>query len=356
MSKEADILNDVKDYYGKQLQTSDDLATNACRTPASSKMSKHVRQALSMVHDEVVAKYYGCGIVVPSCLDGMHVVDLGSGSGRDCFALSKLVGENGSVVGIDMTEEQVHVANKYIDHHTKVFEFTKPNVRFVKGVIEDLTAAGIKDNSVDIVISNCVLNLCKDKRKVLQECYRVLKSGGEFYFSDVYCDRVLDEEAKNHTLLWNDCVSGALSWEEFNKLCKEVGFSIPRVHSGHKFNVCKPEFKKILGDAKFASVTYRLFKLKESSEDSKKIVYDGKLIGCDHSLKFDYHYEFKTEEAKFVDGETWKIINQSRYNTYFTNEKAPCCATFYKTKEENPFELITKDGFEESSSTSGGCC
>ena len=70
-------------------------------------MSKHVRQALSMVHDEVVAKYYGCGIVVPSCLDDMHVVDLGSGSGRDCFALSKLVGENGSVVGIDMTEEQV---------------------------------------------------------------------------------------------------------------------------------------------------------------------------------------------------------------------------------------------------------
>jgi len=354
MSKEEIILNDVKDYYGKQLQTSDDLATNACRTPSTAKTSKHVRRALSLVHDEVVAKYYGCGIVVPTCLDGMRVVDLGSGSGRDCFALSKLVGEEGGVVGVDMTEEQINVANKYIDHHTKVFGFAKPNVRFVKGVIEDLSAAGIRDNSVDIVISNCVLNLCKDKRKVLQECHRVLKSGGEFYFSDVYCDRVLDDEARNHTLLWNDCVSGALSWEEFNNLCKEVGFSIPRIHSGHKFNVSKPEFKKILGDAKFASVTYRLFKLDEKNESSKKIVYNGKLIGCEDSFKFDYFHDFKTDEAKFVDGETWEIINQSRYSSFFTEEKAPCCAKFYKTKYENPFELITKDGFEESNS--GGCC
>ena len=92
---------------GKQLQSSDDLATNACRTPSSTKTSKHVNKALSLVHDEVVMKYYGCGIVVPTCLDGMHVVDLGSGSGRDCFALSKLVGERGGVVGIDMTDEQV---------------------------------------------------------------------------------------------------------------------------------------------------------------------------------------------------------------------------------------------------------
>ena len=91
---------------GKQLKTTDDLKTSACTTPAG-KMPKYFRDILAQIHDEVVSKYYGCGLIVPAGLERMNVLDLGSGSGRDCYALSKLVGKNGFVTGIDMTDEQV---------------------------------------------------------------------------------------------------------------------------------------------------------------------------------------------------------------------------------------------------------
>lgn len=93
-------------FSGKTLKTSDDLQTTACTTPILG-MHKHVRKALGEVHDEVISKYYGCGLVIPDCIEGMKVLDLGSGSGRDCFAVSKLVGSKGFVTGIDMTDEQV---------------------------------------------------------------------------------------------------------------------------------------------------------------------------------------------------------------------------------------------------------
>ena len=91
---------------GKTLKTSDDLQTTACTTPIQG-IHKHVREALNQVHDEVSSKYFGCGLAIPDCLDGMKVLDLGSGSGRDCFAVAKLVGKDGFVTGIDMTDEQV---------------------------------------------------------------------------------------------------------------------------------------------------------------------------------------------------------------------------------------------------------
>jgi arsenite methyltransferase len=97
----------------------------------------------------------------------MHVLDLGSGSGRDCFVISKLVGDNGRVVGIDMTDEQLSVANKYIDYHTKKFGLSKPNVEFRKGYIEKLGEAGLEDNTFDVIVSNCVVNLSPDKKSCL---------------------------------------------------------------------------------------------------------------------------------------------------------------------------------------------
>ena len=100
----SDIKAEVQEYYGQKLETSDDLKTNACcsLTPPP----KHVQEALDLVADEVKNKYYGCGLTIPSAIKGLKVLDLGSGSGRDCYILSKLIGENGQVVGVDMTEEQ----------------------------------------------------------------------------------------------------------------------------------------------------------------------------------------------------------------------------------------------------------
>ena len=99
-------LFDLITIIGETLTSKEDLQTPACTTPAQW-MPKYVREAISLVHDEVVMKYYGCGLVVPPCLGGMKILDLGSGSGQDCFALSKLVGQDGFVTGVDMTDEQV---------------------------------------------------------------------------------------------------------------------------------------------------------------------------------------------------------------------------------------------------------
>ncbi|XP_078483357.1 arsenite methyltransferase-like isoform X2 [Ciona intestinalis] len=279
------ITDDVKEYYGKTLQSTNDLQTSMCTTPPQP-IAKHVREALKLVHDDVTSKYYGCGIVVPESLEGMKILDLGSGSGRDCYALAKLVGEDGFVTGVDMTDEQLAVANKYVDYHQQSFGYSKPNTKFVKGFIEKLGEAGIEDASMDVVISNCVINLVKDKEAVLKEAYRVLKYGGEVYFSDVYADCVLSEEIRNHKVLWGECVSGALHWKELYEIAESVGFETPRVVSAHVVEVTKPELKKVTGDARFASVLYRLFKLKPmENQESTQVIYNGGITGFEENFK-----------------------------------------------------------------------
>ena len=129
----SDIHKEVQKYYGTELQKSEDLKTNACCT--LTRPPKHIREALNLVADEVQAKYYGCGLTIPSQVKGLRILDLGSGSGRDCFIAAKIVGESGSVVGIDMTDEQLKVANDHIDYHREKFGYAKSNVEFIKGNI-----------------------------------------------------------------------------------------------------------------------------------------------------------------------------------------------------------------------------
>lgn len=179
----AGTPSEVKEYYGTILTKSDDLKTSACVT--SSRPDEYVLQALRNVHPEVKAKYYGCGLVVPQQLDGLKILDLGCGAGRDCFMLAQWVGPTGRVVGVDMTAEQLAVANQHIDWHTAKNGFTASNVEFRLGYIERLADLSFEDNSFDIIVSNCVINLSPDKEAVLREAYRILKPGGEIFFSDV---------------------------------------------------------------------------------------------------------------------------------------------------------------------------
>ncbi|KAG7281984.1 hypothetical protein CRUP_003042 [Coryphaenoides rupestris] len=246
--EDTDTHVNVKEYYGKVLKKTQDLKTNACVTSARP-VSVHIRAALKRVHPEVTDRYYGCGLVVPECLEGCRILDLGSGSGRDCYMLSQLVGEQGYVTGVDMTKDQLEVAKTYIDYHTREFGYKKPNISFVQCYIEALNEAGIEDDSYDIIISNCVVNLSPDKRRVLEEAYRVLKDGGELYFSDVYSSRRLTEEIKNHQVLWGECIGGALWWEDLLQLAEKVGFSRPRLVTASPITVDNAELQGILGRA-----------------------------------------------------------------------------------------------------------
>ena len=119
---------EVQRYYGETLQSSDDLKTSACCTSAAP--DGHVRDALQAIHPEVTSRYYGCGLVLPDALQGLRVLDLGCGAGRDVYLLSKLVGESGSVVGVDMTPAQLDIARKHREFHAESFGYAESNVEF----------------------------------------------------------------------------------------------------------------------------------------------------------------------------------------------------------------------------------
>ncbi|XP_041065790.1 arsenite methyltransferase isoform X2 [Carcharodon carcharias] len=297
------------------------------------------------------SRYYGCGLVVPECLESCWILDLGSGSGQDCYMLSKLVGEKGHVTGIDMTSEQVQVAQKFIDYHTQKFGFSKPNVDFLQGYIEKLGDVGLEDSSFDIIISNCVINLSPDKKAVLKEAYRVLKDGGEMYFSDVYADCDLPDTIRTHKVLWGECLGGALWWKDLLKLTKEVGFSTPRLTTAHRIPVTNKELKDIVGECEFVSATYRLFKIPASCPKEKCwVTYNGSITGFKETLEFDVNYTFNEGEATAVDAEVAAILKSSRFASAFTTKPAgkmgPSSAEGPATKSKDtlvdPFKLTER--------------
>ncbi len=156
----------------------------------------------------------------------------------------------------------MNTARKHQQYHQEKFGLPESNVDFRKGTIEDLNSVGIQDNSVDIVISNCVLNLCEDKSTVLKEIWRVLKEGGELYFSDVYSDRRVPESLRKDKVLWGECLSGALYIEDFRRMMNQIGFVDFRTIKQSDITINNPKIEEQCGNIKFYSITVRAFKLK----------------------------------------------------------------------------------------------
>jgi ubiquinone/menaquinone biosynthesis C-methylase UbiE len=192
-------LQNSQHYYGKVLQGSGDLLTDACTM--AEPPPPHVRAALSKVHPEVKARYYGCGLVAPSAIAGARILDLGAGSGQDAYVLAQLVGPQGEVVGVDATPEQLAVACAHREWHRENFGYARSNVRFLEGDIARLEALALEPASFDVIVSNCVINLVADKQAVFAAAHRLLKPGGELYFSDVYADRRVPEALRAEPVL-----------------------------------------------------------------------------------------------------------------------------------------------------------
>ncbi|KAM5271831.1 arsenite methyltransferase [Ctenodactylus gundi] len=357
----------ARKYYGQVLRTSADLQTSAC-VAAARPTPRHVREALQNVHEEVTLRYYGCGLVIPEHLENCWILDLGSGSGRDCYVLSQLVGEKGHVTGIDMTEGQVEVAKKYLDYHMEKYGFQASNVNFIHGYIEKLAETGIQDESYDIVISNCVINLVPDKRQVLQEAHRVLKHGGELYFSDVYASLELPEEIKMHKVLWGECLGGALYWRDLAILAQKIGFCAPRLVTADLITIQNKELERVTGDCRFVSATFRLFKL-PAAEPAKKcqVVYNGGITGHEKELILDANFTFKEGETVEVDEETAAILKNSRFAQDFffrpAGEKLPVSGYYSERQSKDfitdPFKLAERSGSMKSRcapDVAGSCC
>jgi len=249
----------VRNYYGKVLSSSKDLKTSACTT--SNKPSPSVLNAMRKIPSPVMEKFYGCGTPLPTSIEGLHVLDLGCGSGRDCYLASALVGEHGSVTGLDMTAEQLGTARDNVEKFTATLGYAKPNMRFLEGMIEFVKDAGVAPGSIDLVISNCVINLSPDKEAVIRGCWEALREGGELFFSDVYCDRRLPQATREHDVMLGECLGGALYIEDFKRLCHKTGFWDPRELSREEIIVSDPELKGICKGARFYSITYRCFKV-----------------------------------------------------------------------------------------------
>ncbi len=309
----------VKTYYGETLQTSADLKTSACCTPGA--MPPAVRAALANVHDEVKAKYYGCGFVAPEALSGMRILDLGCGAGQDVYLLAQMVGPKGHVVGVDMTPEQLAVARRHVDHHTKAFGNCCANVAFHEGYIEKLADLPLEPASFDIVVSNCVINLSVDKLAVLKGAFDLLKPGGELYFADVYADRRLPDAVKADPVLYGECLGGALYWNDFHALAKQAGFADPRLVTDRPLDITDPALKAKLGNAQFFSATYRLFKLdglEPLCEDyGQAVIYKGGIPGAEHVFTLDKHHAIETGKVFPVCGNTWHMLADTRFRPYF---------------------------------------
>ena len=312
-----DTRAQVQDYYGNQLQTSQDLLTNACCTDD---IPLAHRRILSQLEPEVLEKYYGCGVCIPEAIEGLTVLDLGSGSGRDAYLLSKLVGENGHVIGVDMTEEQLDVARRHIDAHTVTFGYAKPNVEFRHGYIEDLKSANIPDNSVDLVVSNCVLNLSTDKEATYREIFRVLKPGGELFIADVFSDRRVPETLRQDPVLYGECLSGALYTEDFRRLLLRLGINDYRLLSSRRLTINNAEIEEKVGNIGFYSLTVRAFKLdiEDKCEDHGQVAtYLGTIPGQPHQFVLDDHHTFETGRPMLVCGNTAAMVADTRYGQHF---------------------------------------
>ena len=310
-------LDVVKDYYGKTLSTSNDLKTSACCD--ASALPPRLAQLLENVHEEVTEKYYGCGLVAPSALHGRRILDLGSGSGRDAYMLAQLVGADGEIVGVDMTEEQLAVAEAHRNWHAARFGYA--NVRFLKGYIEQLDELGLEPQSFDVIVSNCVINLSVDKPAVLRGALDLLKPGGELYFADVYCDRRLSDTIRNDPLLYGECLGGALYWNDFLPMAKAAGFLDPRLVTSRPIEITDPAVKARLGQAQFFSATYRLFKLaglETACEDyGQAVVYKGGLAEEPDALLLDGHHLIERGRVFPVCGNTWRMLADTRFASYF---------------------------------------
>ena len=345
------MLEQVKAYYGQELQGSGDLRTDACCDAAS--VPEGLKPLLARVHPEVSNRYYGCGLVAPPLLEGLRVLDLGCGSGRDVYLLAQLVGAGGEVVGVDMTAPQLAVAEAHRQHHADLFGFS--NVRFLEGRIEQLEALPLEPGSFDVVVSNCVLNLSVDKPAVLQGVRRLLKPGGELYFADVYSDRRVPEVLRHDPVLYGECLSGALYWNDFLRLARQAGFADPRLVSDRQLGIGDRELQARTGPISFYSATYRLFHipgLEDACEDhGQGASYLGTIDGHPDALAFDAHHRFETGRWLPVCGNTWRMLADSRLAPHFrfAGDFSRHFGLFEGCGSSMPFSSA-------ANGTSSGCC
>jgi arsenite methyltransferase len=234
MKTETELKELVKQKYGeiaeqdKAVNQSSCCGAGGCSTEVYNIMSEDYAALKGYTADADLG--LGCGLPTEFAKinSGDTVIDLGSGAGNDCFVARALVGEKGKVIGIDFTEKMIEKARA----NAETLGYN--NVEFRFGDIEKMPiTAGV----ADVVVSNCVLNLVPNKRNVLQEVYRVLKSGGHFSISDIVLDGELPEQLKQAAEMYAGCVAGAIQKKDYLELIEATGFKAIRIQKEKQINI-----------------------------------------------------------------------------------------------------------------------
>ncbi|MFT4641618.1 MAG: arsenite methyltransferase [Verrucomicrobiales bacterium] len=349
MSTSLNYHDNSQSYYGSVITSTADLKTSACCAAEAPPL--WLRGAIKRLPEEILTKFYGCGSPLPLALDGCSVLDLGCGTGRDVYTAAQFVGSTGKVIGVDLTASQLEVANRYKENLCRTFDLPADAIRFAQGPLEDLAALGIEDASVDVVISNCVLNLCPDKRQVLGEIARVLKPGGELYFSDVFASRRLPDGLRNDPVFHGECLGGAWYWEDFRRFLAELQIPDYRVMSQSVLEIEDQTMAAQTEGIGFDSATIRAFKIssmEDRCEDYGQIVtYKGTLAECPRVFELDPGHRFEVGRPVSVCGNSAAMIEETRFSKHF--EVQGDRGVHYGLFEQEEAEPV-------KAPTNSGCC
>ena len=251
--KDNEIKKAVKGRYAQIAKQDQESCCPSCTRGASSllqaKVTEYLREDLEHIPEEAIMGL-GCGnpTAIADLKAGEVVLDLGSGAGVDVFLAANKVGHAGKAIGVDMTKEMVDKAEEIAKN------YGYRNVEFRLGEMEKLP---VGDEAVDVIISNCVINLSPDKSKVFQEAYRALKPKGRLTVSDIVSEGALPSEIKNDLNAWACCIGGALEQQEYLREIKEAGFENVQVVSSKEFYI-EGEGSQTL--AKLLSIAVKAYK------------------------------------------------------------------------------------------------
>ncbi len=219
MTQNPDAIHaSVREHYAAEARSASSCCSSTCDCSESNNKNLYPEDLLNDLPEDITSFSLGCGdpITLASLKAGQHVLDLGSGGGLDCFLAAKQVGPGGHVIGVDMTPEMIEKAR------ANAQRLKLDNVEFRQGYLEELP---IEPDSIDVAISNCVINLAPDKRQVFQEVFRVLKHGGRLAVSDIVTDGPLPEDVKHSMSAWAGCVAGALDVKDYQAAMQQAGFT-----------------------------------------------------------------------------------------------------------------------------------
>jgi arsenite methyltransferase len=260
MTTNNTIHEAVREHYAERIKNSASCcgADNCCSIDSS----PYPADLLATLPEGESSISYGCGdpVTLASLQPGQTVLDLGSGAGLDCFFAAKKVGETGKVIGVDMTPEMIERAR------SSAKRMNIQNVEFRQGYIEEMP---VESDSVDVIISNCVINLSPDKSKVFSEAFRVLHSGGKLAVSDIVTDGPLPASIKQSLSAWAGCVAGAVDVKDYIVMMESVGFT--------NISITPVFFDKQTVDSAVADLGGAIELKTVSRDDVYKAVYSAKI-------------------------------------------------------------------------------